>query len=45
MRHLALTQLLDEPPDAPVVRRARAAAMRADPIASILQNQDVEGGG
>ncbi|MEP6758373.1 MAG: nitrogen fixation protein NifH [Actinomycetota bacterium] len=43
MRHLALTQLLDEPPDAPVVRRARAAAMKAEPIASILRNQDAEG--
>jgi len=43
VRHLALTQLLDEPPDARVVRRARAAAMRADPIASILHNQDADG--
>ena len=43
VRHLALTQLLDEPSDAPAVRRARAAAMRTDPIASILQHQDDAG--
>lgn len=43
VRHLALIHLLDEPPDAPVVRRARAAAMRADPIAAILAAQDPEG--
>ena len=38
-RHLALRQLLDEPEDAPAVRRARAAAMRSDPIAAILDAQ------
>ena len=43
IRHLALTQLLDEPGDAPAVRRARAAAMRTDPIASILAAQDPAG--
>jgi hypothetical protein len=43
VRHLALRDLLDEPVDAPAVRRARAAAMRADPIASILANQHPDG--
>lgn len=43
VRHLALRLLEDEPEDAPRVRRARAAAMRADPIASILSNQHPEG--
>jgi hypothetical protein len=43
IRHLALTQLLDEPEDAPAVRRTRAAAMRTDPIASILDAMDPEG--
>jgi len=43
IRHLALAQLVDEPEDAPSVRRARAAAMRTDPIASILAAQDPEG--
>jgi hypothetical protein len=43
VRRLALTQLLDEPEEAPAVRRARAAAMRTDPIASILAAQDPEG--
>ena len=43
IRHLALTQLLDEPADAPTVRRARAAAMRTDPIASILDAMQPEG--
>lgn len=43
VRHLALRDLLDEPVDAPAVRRARAAAMRVDPIASILANQQPDG--
>jgi hypothetical protein len=43
VRHLALLHLLDEPPEAPTVRRARGAAMRADPIATILAAQDREG--
>ncbi|GAC1396384.1 MAG: hypothetical protein NVSMB65_15560 [Chloroflexota bacterium] len=43
VRHLALRHLLDQPADAPEVRRARAAAMRADPIASILAAQDAAG--
>jgi hypothetical protein len=40
VRHLALRRLLDEPPDSAAVRRARAAAMRSDPIAAILAAQD-----
>lgn len=43
VRHLALRHLLDEPEDAPRVRRARAAAMRAHPIASILDAQEPDG--
>ena len=43
VRHLALRRLLDEPEDSPKVRRARAAAMRVDPIAAILANQHPEG--
>jgi hypothetical protein len=43
IRHLALTQLLDEPEDAPAVRRARAAAMRTEPIAPILEAMEPEG--
>lgn len=43
VRHLALRQLLDEPDDAPLVVKARRAAMRADPIASILAAQAPEG--
>ncbi len=39
VRHLALRALLDEPVDAPAVRRARAAAMRVPPIAPILEHQ------
>ena len=39
VRHLALRRLLDEPEDAPKVRRARAAAMRTGPIAAILDAQ------
>jgi hypothetical protein len=43
VRHLALRLLLDEPEDAPAVRRARARAMREPPIATILEHQDPEG--
>jgi len=43
VRHLALRYLLDEPEDAPAVRRARAAMMRAAPIAPILEAMDPEG--
>lgn len=43
VRHLALRRLLDQPEDAPKVRRARAAAMRTDPIATILANQHPRG--
>jgi hypothetical protein len=43
VRHLALRQLLDQPEDAPAVRQARAAAMRADPIAAVLAAQAPEG--
>jgi hypothetical protein len=43
VRHAALRRLLDEPEDSVVVRRARAAAMRATPIAPILEAQDPEG--
>jgi hypothetical protein len=43
VRAAALQRLLDHPPDAPQVRRARAAAMDADPIASILAAQDPGG--
>ena len=43
VRHLALRWLLDEPEDAPTVRRARAAAMRADPIAATLAAQHPDG--
>ncbi len=43
VRHLALRELLDESADAPAARRARAAAMRTDPIASILANQHPDG--
>jgi hypothetical protein len=43
VRHLALRQLLDQPADAPAVRQARAAAMHADPIASILAAQQPAG--
>jgi hypothetical protein len=42
-RHLALVQLLDRPVDDPEVVTARAAAMEADPIASILEAQHPEG--
>jgi len=43
VRHLALRWLLDEPADAPRVRRARAAAMRTDPIAATLAAQHEDG--
>jgi hypothetical protein len=43
VRHLTLRWLLDEPEDASSVRRARAAAMRADPIAATLAAQDPRG--
>jgi hypothetical protein len=43
VRHLAFRDLLDEPADSATVRRARAAAMRTEPIARILQAQDAEG--
>lgn len=43
MRHLALRFLLDEPEDAPAVRRARARAMREPPIGPILEHQHPEG--
>jgi len=43
IRHLALRELLDEPADAPSVRRARAAAMRVPSISSILDGQEAPG--
>ena len=43
VRHLALRLLLDEPEDAPAVRRARSKAMRAPPIAPILEHQHPDG--
>ena len=43
VRHLALRWLLDEPEDAPEVRRALAEAMRADPIAATLAAQHPDG--
>ena len=43
VKHLALRMLLEEPEDSPEVRRARAAAMRVDPIAAILAAQSPEG--
>jgi hypothetical protein len=43
IRHLALLHLCDEPDDAIEVRRARKAAMRADPIAATLTAQDPTG--
>lgn len=43
VRHLALIQLAGEAEDAPTVRRAQAAAMRARPIAPILDEMDPEG--
>jgi hypothetical protein len=43
VRHLALRWLLDEPETSPEARRARAAAMRADPIAATLAAQHTGG--
>ena len=43
VRHLALHQLLDRPPDDPDVRAARAAAMAGYPIAAMLTAQDPAG--
>ena len=43
VRHLALIRLCDEPEDAGEVRRARRAAMRADPIAATLSAQEPAG--
>ena len=43
VRHLALRQLLDRPGDDPDVLDARDAAMRTDPIASILAAMDPAG--
>jgi hypothetical protein len=43
VRHLALRDLLDRPPDDPEVGAARSAATRADPIAAILVAQDPAG--
>ncbi len=43
VRHLALRQLLDRPPDDPEVVAAHDAATRADPIATILAAQDPAG--
>lgn len=43
VRHLALRLLLDEAEDSAVVRRARSAAMRAPPIATILEHQQPAG--
>ncbi len=43
VRHLALRHLLGRDDDDPDVRTARAAALRADPIAAILAAQDPAG--
>jgi hypothetical protein len=43
VRHLALRLLLDEPADAPAVRRARSRAMKVHPIGTILEAQESEG--
>ena len=43
VRHLALRQLLDQREDDPEVVRARAEAMRTDPIAAMLAAQDPAG--
>jgi hypothetical protein len=43
VRHLALRWLMDEPETSRAVRRARAAAMRADPIAATLAAQHADG--
>lgn len=43
VRHATLTTLLDRPADDPQVRQARATAMRADPIKTILAMQHPDG--
>ena len=43
VRHLALRLLLDQPENATDIRQASVAAMRTDPIASILAAQQPEG--
>jgi hypothetical protein len=43
VRHRALRELVDRPVDHPDVIAARAAAMAADPIATIMAAQDPEG--
>lgn len=43
VRHLALRGLADRPADDPDVLEAQAAALRSDPIASILAAQEPEG--
>ena len=43
VRHRALRELLDRPADAPEVVAARAQAMRAPPIATILAHQEPGG--
>ncbi|HET9521039.1 MAG TPA: hypothetical protein VFO73_08345 [Candidatus Limnocylindrales bacterium] len=43
VRHLALRQMLDCPPDDPDVIASRRAAMRVDPIAAILAAQQPDG--
>ena len=43
VRHRALQELLDLPPSHPDVVEARATAMNADPIATILAAQDPDG--
>ena len=43
VRHRALRELLDEPPDSAEVIEASKAAMRTDPIASILAAQHPDG--
>lgn len=43
VRHLTLRRLLDQPEDAPDVRRARRAAMQTGPIAATLDAQEPAG--
>ena len=43
VRHVALRDLFGRPPGDPDVTGARSAAMAADPIATILANQDQDG--
>ena len=43
VRHLAMLRLLDRPPEDPEVAAAQSEAMRADPIASILDAQNPAG--